>query len=228
MKNLLIGYGETLTNVVSVKNGSGEKSHPYTLEEGRERLRENLSEIINLIEAKPSNSCANDEVVIKFIQHPSYLAKTYYPRKLFKKFGMRDVGTKSIKVKPEKWGVKKHPEIGLSSCIYVSGTKLEFQNMLDVLNNGKIDEGILKLIRTIENISLFNADEKIKYLEESPKVNRLEVVIHASAEEDSIINFFNEYVSEMGGNVEVNKKKIVGGLTFIPVTVERGKEEKLA
>lgn len=70
MKNFLIGYGETLTNPVQIKQGGGEKKHPYTEEEGRIRLQQNLEEIMFAIESQSIDSCANNEVVVKFIQHP--------------------------------------------------------------------------------------------------------------------------------------------------------------
>ncbi|MGT0149812.1 hypothetical protein ACT691_10475 [Vibrio metschnikovii] len=38
MKNFIIGYGETLTNKVTVKSGGGDKKHPYSFAEARERL----------------------------------------------------------------------------------------------------------------------------------------------------------------------------------------------
>src|SRR5690606_7453458 len=117
MKNFIIGYGETLTRRVEIKSGSGAKAHPYSFAEARDKLVSDLARIIKEIDSKPVQQCANGEVVIKFIQHPSYLAKSYYPTQLFKKFGIKDVGSKSVKIKPRKWAVTKHPEEGLASCI---------------------------------------------------------------------------------------------------------------
>ena len=62
MKNFLIGYGETLTNPVYIKTGGGDKKHPYSVEEGRQRFQHNLEEIMWEIEHKPTDACANDEV----------------------------------------------------------------------------------------------------------------------------------------------------------------------
>lgn len=228
MKNFIIGYGETLTNTVSVKTGSGDKKHPYTIKEARKRLSDNLDEIIYDIQLKSPDSCANDEVVVKFIQHPSYLAKTYYPRKLFRKFGMRDVGSRSITVSPEKWGIQDPPLKGLASCVYVAGTKSQYDNFLQQLKVGEIDDNVLQLLRTIERIDLFKSSEKIKNLDENPEINRLEVVIHASDDDNGIISSFCKYVSKLGGHVESDKLKNVGGLTFLPVVIERGKEKNLA
>lgn len=228
MKNFLIGYGETLTNPVNIKTGGGDKKHPYSVEEGRLRFQHNLEEIMWEIENKPTDTCANNEVVVKFIQHPSYLAKTYYPRKLFKKFGMKDVGSRSVKISPDSWATHKHPDIAVTSCIYVSGKKSDYQKMLQDVEESRLDQTALDFIRTIERVDMFKSEEKIKNLDPTREVNKLEVVIHASEDEDTILEAFLKYVDKLGGNAEKNKSKIVGGLTFIPVTIEHGLEEELA
>lgn len=180
------------------------------------------------IENKPTDACANDEVVVKFIQHPSYLAKTYYPRKLFKKFGMKDVGSRSVKISPDNWATQKHPDIAVTSCIYVSGKKTDYKKMLKDVEQNQLDQTALDFIRTIERIDIFTPEEKIKNLDSTREINKLEVVIHASQEEKSIIEAFFNYVHKLGGDVESNKSKSVGGLTFLPVTIEHGLEEELA
>lgn len=106
MKNFIIGYGETLTSKVTVKSGGGDKKHPYSFAEARERLVRDLSIILEDIDSKPLVQCPNGEVVVKFIQHPSYLAKSYYPTSLFNKYDIKDVGSKSMRIKPRKWAVK--------------------------------------------------------------------------------------------------------------------------
>ncbi|EKL46727.1 peptidase, S8/S53 family [Acinetobacter baumannii OIFC074] len=180
------------------------------------------------IENKPTDACANDEVVVKFIQHPSYLAKTYYPRKLFKKFGMKDIGSKSVKISPDSWATRKHPDIAVTSCIYVSGKKTDYQKMLKDVEENNLDQTTLDFIRTIERVDIFTSEEKIKNLDPTRQINKLEVVIHASQEEESILEAFLKYVDKLGGNAEKNKSKFVGGLTFLPVTIEHGLEEELA
>jgi len=228
MKNFIIGYGETLTRTVKIKGGSGPKKDPYTMEEARERFENNLSNIIGDISSKPDIECANDEVIVKFIQHPSYLAKTYYPKALFKRFGMKDVGTRSVKVKPDKWAIKSHPEEGLSSCIYVSGKKQQYMNMLDEIKNGNLDNITLKRIQTIESISTFTGKEKIKSIVDEGDNLKLEVVIHASVDEKNIITAFENYLNSLDGVADIEKAKSVGGLTFLPVSITKCDVEKLA
>jgi len=228
MKNIIIGYGETLTESVKIKGGSGPKKHPYTLQEAQKRMENNLSEIIETISSKPGIECANEQVVVKFIQHPSYLAKSYYPKKLFNKFNLHDIGSRSVKISPDKWAIKKHPNEGLASCIFVSGTKDEYLELLRSVKEDQLGSGVLEQVRTIESIDIFNAQEKIKGLSIEGSNNKLEVALHASAAETSVVAEFYRYIEYLGGKAESSKLKCVGGLTFLPVSVQKGNETKLA
>lgn len=99
MKNIIIGYGETLTKEVSIKSGSGKKRHPYTFEEAKKYFVTDLTKAINDLKARPLNQSANGEVVLKFLQHPSYLAKSYFPNQ-FTVSGL-STGTFTIEARAE-------------------------------------------------------------------------------------------------------------------------------
>lgn len=228
MKNFIIGYGESLTESVTIKNGGGEKSHPYSRLEGKNRFLKSLSDLLPVIDGMPEEQCANNEVVVKFIQHPSYLAKTYYPKSFFKKFGMKDVGSRSVKVKPSKWAVKKHPTEGIASCIYVSGEKESFRDLYDYIEKSSEKDSVLDMVRTFESISEFESIEKLKWIDSTQDVQTLEVVLHAHSSEWSILNLFEIFTNSMGGTALKNKAKVVGGLTFIPVRAPKGIEHQLA
>jgi hypothetical protein len=228
MKNFIIGYGETLTRDVTVKSGGGTKSHPYSFTEARDKFVSDLTEVIQTIDSKPANQCANGEFVIKFLQHPSYLAKTYYPNKLFKKFGMQDVGSKAVKIKPRKWAIKVHPEEGLASCIFVSGLKSQFEAMLNSVKYDSLPDSVQVLIRSFEQVSTIDTSEKIKQIASESDNLRLEVVLHAGEHGKYICESFNGYTNSLGGNADWSRAKTVGGLTFLPVTIVRGKEFGLA
>ncbi|AMQ86890.1 S8 family peptidase [Pseudomonas glycinae] len=228
MNNFIVGYGETLTTKVDIGGGGGDKKHPYTISDAIKRISSQLEEIIIKIESKPDAECAGGKVVVKFIQHPSYLAKSYYPRKLFSAYGMDDIGSRAVTIKPEKWGVTKHPEAGLASCVFVSGTKDHYRKLLTDLKSSSLSRASEDVLRTLERIEYFDADEKIKNIDASGENLNLEVVIHASADEDYIVRAFDSYTTLNGGAVRREKAKIVGGLTFLPVNIPRGKEQALA
>ncbi len=71
MKNVIIGYGETLTDTVDIKTGGGDKNHPYSESESRQRFVKDLGQTLSQLDSKPEIECANGEVVVKFIQHPA-------------------------------------------------------------------------------------------------------------------------------------------------------------
>ena len=228
MKNFIIGYGETLTSNVSIKSGSGNKNHPYTFSEARNKFVNDLTKVIQEIDFKPDNQCADGQVVIKFLQHPSYLAKTYYPNKLFKKWGVKDVGSQSVKISPRKWGVKDHPDEGLASCIFVSGNKSQFKEILRIVQTDNLPENAKKIIRTFEQISTLDTSEKIKKIENETSELKLEVVLHAAKKDQFILEAFTDYTKSLGGIVDWSRAKTVGGLTFLPVTIDKGNEFNLA
>ena len=228
MKNLIIGYGETLTHAVTVKGGSGPKHHPYTFDEARQRIATQLTKIIDDIAAKPASECAGGQVVIKMTQHPAYLAKTYYPRALLNHFGLRDLGSRSVIITPDSWGKAKRVGEGLASCLYIAGEKDSFNNFLDYIGEGQLTDSLLNQLRTFETIDLFPGKEKIKFIAPEPAVKRLEVVLHASQSDKEVVSDFLDYLSSLGGATEERLMKCVGGLTFLPAMLNAGLEEKLA
>ncbi|WP_016957871.1 hypothetical protein [Catenovulum agarivorans] len=187
MKNFIIGYGETLTNKVEIPSGSGPKKHPYTFGEAREKCIKELTQSIANVASKPAIECANNEVVLKFLQHPSYLAKSYYPRNFFKKYNVKDLGTRSVRIKPKKWGKKTHPEVGLASCVYVSGTVEQFQEMIRSIESDVLNDTIKTQIQSFETISVFDGIEKIKNINKDESTLKLEVVLHSSLDDTVIV-----------------------------------------
>ena len=228
MKNILIGYGESLTENINVKSGSGKKKHPYSFAEARERFIDDMTVVLENARAKPTNQCANGEVVIQFLQHPSYLAKSYYPNKLFKRFGLRDVGSKAVTVKPTKWAIKEPPEEGLASCVFVSGTPDKFEAMLNAVTYEALPETAQTSIRTLEKTSTIDVTEKVKAIDKGKELLKLEVVLHASKSDSYIRQSFEQYATSIEAIADWTKVKIVGGLTFLPVSISSGNEFNLA
>ncbi|MBY6108281.1 S8 family peptidase [Ferrimonas balearica] len=228
MKNFLIGYGETLTSKVEVKSGGGGKKHPYSTQEGVKRFSAGLMKALNVVNKKPADECANGEVVIKMTQHPTYLAKSYYPKTFFKRYGLKDVGSKSVVVKPDRWATKKHPEQATAACIYVSASKDCFFQLLNTIESGELDKATLESLRTFETVSTFDAGEKIKSIRQDQDDLYLEVVIHASDKDHYVIEAFEAYSKKLGGLVVSEKSKVVGGLTFLPLRIKKGAETELA
>ena len=109
-KNLLIGYGETLTQDVEIKKASGPKKHPYSVKRAKARLGEQLQRVVVDISDTPPEVRANNELVAKMTLHPAYFAKSYYPGSLLRSLNLNSIGSKAVTIKPEAWATKEHPD----------------------------------------------------------------------------------------------------------------------
>lgn len=58
-KNLLLGYGETLTGKVTIKSGSGDKNVPYTYEENKPYIMENIKSFLETVDDIPDSAKPN-------------------------------------------------------------------------------------------------------------------------------------------------------------------------
>jgi len=228
-KNFLIGYGETLTHKVEIKSGGGTKSHPYSPEEGRKRISQQLTNLILKAQNASHIACPNDEIVSKFTLHPSYISKSYYPEAIFDLFNFKDVGSKAVTITPEKWATTRHPEQEITSCIYVAGKKSSFEHLKNELESNSLRKTVLNEIRKLENVSFFSPDEKIKTLVplRGGKL-RLEIALHAGEDDAYIMQSFSKFVSNLDGHIEHERIRRVGNITFMPVVIENGLETRLA
>lgn len=226
-KNLLIGFGETLTQDVTIPGGGGDKSHPYTVAQAKKRVAQKLTKTLSDIEKVPPEVCANDEVVTKITLHPAYFAKSYYPSYLLRSMNLNTLGSRGVTVKPEKWAIKKHPDKAITTCLYVSGLRENFDHFLSSLERTNMTKSYADDLRKIEEIEYFFGDEKIKHLEDRADLS-LEVVLHTPYSGDGVLMQFIEFVSSCGGNCYPEKRRVVQGLTFLPVKLAKKNVSKLA
>ena len=82
-RNFLLGKGERLVEDVAVARGGAPKSHPYTFSEARDRIAPMLARVVRGIDQLPDEACPNDVAVAAVTLNPEYIAKSYFPEKLF-------------------------------------------------------------------------------------------------------------------------------------------------
>lgn len=226
-KNILIGYGETLTQNVTIKGGGGTKKHPYTLAQAKQRIGSQLTKVITDIEKVPKEVCANNEVVTKITLHPSYFAKSHYPGHLLRFLNLNPIGSKAVTIKPESWAIDNHPEMASTTCLYVSGFRENFSYFLESLEISDLTKSYTDDLKKIEVIEYFSGHEKIRFLEDKTKLY-LEVVLHTPYVGDDILTEFLHFLSSIGGECATEKRRITQGLTFLPVTLNRNAVNKLS
>ena len=218
-KNLLLGYGETLTGEVKIKSGNGDKNKPYTYEENAPVIMRELQGVLRNIQALPNEVMPNGEAIAKITLHPAFLAKSYFPVLLFKKFSLKSVGSKSVKVRPRTvvGGRGKPKEESTSACIYVSGKAKGFLDLYNAMQNDRLNKGQKKEIITFEEVSFFDPAEKIKNIESSENVRKLEVALHTPSSNNGVLRSFIDYALSCGAKINENKIINVNGLTFMPI-----------
>jgi hypothetical protein len=225
--NMIIGYGETLTQGSILKRSGGDKAYPYSIQEQRDWLSPQFADIFERDKLQPAESKPHDESVIRITLHPAFLAKSHHPDEVLIAAGLRCVGSKSTQITPRKMNTKGKPTSSYTAQLFVAGKMTglhQLHNLLQSSTNKTLQDALCRF----EQIDLFAATDKL-FIQSPPKRNVLvEVVLHASKAENDILEIFNRYVATLGGNARLNQAIVVGGLTFLPVTIDQANLEALA
>lgn len=225
--NFLLGQGERLTEKVTVPQGGGKKNPPYDLTTAKKRITQKLATTSSEFSSIPSEACPKDEVVAVVTMHPRYISKSDFPEELLRSVGLRSVGSKSTTIKPEKWGIKKHPETAVTEQVFVAGTKKAFEDWSKEIKNWSDKGPSAQQIATIEDLSAFKPTDKIKQINSTSEEITLEVVLH-NAGDGNIIRAFEAYATKLKAKPIADRRRDVRGLTFMPVKAHPSIVEDLA
>ena len=224
--NFLLGFGERLQRAVNVPSRGGPKEPPYTLEYARQRLQTPILEMNEYFDTLPGGATPNDEAVCYITLHPRYVAKSEYPDALLNRLNLRVIGSKSLRITPEEWGVKNHPEEEITESLFVAGKKLSFKQWQASLTSQDMssDDEIIRF----ERVGAYSASMKLRGLAESSAERKLlEVVLH-NAGDQGVIDAFNDYAEGLGAEVLRPYRRDIKSLTFVPVRISEDKAERLA
>ncbi|MFL1492557.1 S8 family peptidase, partial [Pseudomonas antarctica] len=218
-KNLLLGKGEALTSTNEIKRRSGTKNYPYTLEEVRGVLVPALFNVQQSLSELPRGAKPRGEGVFELTLHPAFLARSYFPKNIFIKSGLRDIGSKETTIIPRK--VADDNDVGkaqATATIYVAGTEGAVGKLLGILNSPIIAKNLEKELKEIESIKWIGNLEKIRgELKSDSTVHSFEVALHAGADEEDLVASFSDFVKQHAGKADLRRRIKVGGLTFVPV-----------
>ncbi|MBO1567066.1 S8 family peptidase [Yersinia pseudotuberculosis] len=227
-KNMLLGYGETLTGSVKLKRGGGDKNKPYTYTENKPVISEQLKELIAEISDVPQSALPEGKAVAKFVLHPTFLAKSYFPVGIFNRFLLESIGSKAVKIKPRKdIKTRGRKDEYTTACIYVSGKKENFQLFLDALNKDTLTKGQQDDFITLESISMLEISDKVKIIN-SHNVMNIEVALHTPDNTSVVVDTFELFALQNGAIVDKARSIKVKGLTFMPIKANKDVALKLA
>jgi len=232
----LIGRGEKITSEERFISGFGEgKESAYSVEEAVNRLRPQVLETVRKIEAVPSEACPVGEAVSLITLHPEFLAKTYFPLRLFSSVGLRAIGSRARMVEPEKW-TPTHQAGGPSSQesieLYMAGTVSDYRAWAQSMGDDPDSlTGISELVRieAVRSLEELNPAGRIQLPEKADEKIVLEVALHVPEEGGrAVIRSFNDYAASLEAQVHQQLSIEVSGLVFYPVVVPKHCIEALA
>lgn len=218
--NIILGYGETLTMGHSLNKGGGSKKYPYLIEEQRNWLGKQLSELLVATGALPVAARPRGEAVVKITLHPTFLAKSHHPNALFAAASLRCIGSRSTVVTPRK-EVRKNAKLEptFTAELFVAGRDTSFKKLAELLKSPSTGKGLQDALRRLELIKPYAAAEKNQLPDTLGNKVRLEVVLHASAADKDIVQAFGTFAASLGGQVDLENALVVSGLCFVPVVL---------
>lgn len=216
--NFLIGRGEMLTSEIKAPKRKMEKKEIYTLEENIMRLAPQISYVSSELDKLPSKACPRDYGVVTITINPSFIAKSYFPDSLLRLADLRSVGSRTIKITPERWAKKKEPQECTTTELFVAGKRESFREIKDLF--GTIQDHSYEALDLahIERVSSLDVKDQIKSYGEG-KERFFEVGIHLLQDEPPsfIQNGFESYATTLGFKIYNDLSFQVGNIWFIPV-----------
>ncbi len=162
-RNLLLGRGEALTTAQTIKRASGPKKFPYTIEEVRAEISTSLEQVQHSLSALPKAAKPRGEGVFELTLHPAFLGRSYFPKSILKKSGLRDVGSKETSVIPRQvTDIRDAGKLQATATLFIAGTESAVANLRDLLKASSIPSTLEKELKEIESIRWIDNHSKIR------------------------------------------------------------------
>lgn len=226
----LLGYGQALQEQAFV-SGSGTSPPPYPLEVQRQRLMPMLTQLDAQAAEIPKPAAPDGQVVAVFRLHPSALSRSAFPDAMLRKAGLRMLGSKPTRYRPEAGRGHDEPDELPGTDIFVAGTRDDFRRTVQLLvapqrqnDNDPITDDFL----AIENLRLMAPSDRVK---SGIAVNgdELELVLHYNAERDRTWrDAFARYAKSVGVHIDPGLEFQRRNLLFMTATATRSAAKALA
>lgn len=229
-RNFLLGKGERLVEDVAGVRGGAPKSHPYTFSEARERIAPMLARVVRGIDQLPDAACPNDRAVATVTLNPEYIAKSYFPERLFESIGLETVGSRPRRINPHKRSKGRKPEETITTELFVMGSRDAFRAWDSALPRWSEHATGANELPTIEEVAAPTPRDKIKG--KLPKSGKtvFEAVLHSDAgsSANGIIPLFSKYLDGLGIDQAIGRRFSAGGLCFVELEAPAELADKIA
>jgi Subtilase family len=214
-----LGFGERLTSRIAPPVRRGGSEPAYSFEEAVARLTPLVELTATGLGALPRSACPGGEAVGVVTLHPQWMAKSYHPQQLLDAYDLRQVGSRPVAIRPEKWTRQEETAEAASSELYVAGHRDSFARWAQDLAQNPAR--VPTQIRQLESVRAPEPAERIRNVHREASANSelFEVVLHASeAQRDQfILSGFSEYAQTLGIEPDFDRRLYAGGLCFLPV-----------
>lgn len=227
----LIGQGEKLSEEIArPPRGMGDKAHPYTFTEARQRLTTQWQKTGASLRSLPGLACPEGDAAVEITLHPSYLAKSYYPGHLLRDLGLFHLGSRAAHVVPDKVVSSRAIERSLAQpapVLYLGGNIERLITFSEKVEQwSPLDERVQDDFRKIEAVGtpsqsrLKTLSDRFADRSEVP----MEVVLHSPETVDGtpyVVLAFQRFLRSLDIFCDVQRARHAGGLAFLPLRAPR-------
>lgn len=219
-RNLLIGRGERLLQDGAWTSSGRTKPEPYNLEQQRSLFVPVLERLVGLARETDRSLTPRGEVAAKLTIHPQFLAKSYFPATLISASGLRLIGSRATDVTPRRMVRNSEPKEMPTATLIVAGTERDYARASQLLQNTELSVAMMGQFNRLERVEPFSASDRKRGLDLAHFDGWAETLLHASFEDRDVLDAFIQRVRELGGEVDRDRARTVGGLTFVPLHVD--------
>jgi hypothetical protein len=224
----LLVNGERLKREVDRTAGGGQKFHPYTGEEAREWIRPQLAALRESVADIPDEN-RGPRILFQATLFPNYLAASYFPSHLFSELDLVPVGSRSATA-VYKTRTSERPD-ALTKSLILAGTDESLDSFVALAGSSVVTRSFRAAadqLRELAEVRLARPEEVLGPREypDTGELLDLEAVLHPGAGsrsdrlspvDDETFEKWVAFVEELNGQVIVDYRRTVGGLTFVPV-----------
>ena len=234
----IIGFGERLTEPVTVRRNSQPPIAPYDLSTARDRVGRAAVEVSRAADLLPSGACPGDSVVAAVTLHPRFLAKSYYPDQLLADIEFEAVGSRPIEIVPDQVGrrVTRDGEISEirepgadpqpSTELYVATTRANLRRWsARLVGDTELTDAERDVVK-IERLWLPQAVDRLRVSAEPDETIAVEAVLHSSRPD--IVDAFRSFAESLGVEIDVSRRLDVSGASFVPFLATGAALERIA
>ncbi|SDG21627.1 Subtilase family protein [Cellulosimicrobium cellulans] len=186
------------------------------------------ADLSSALDALPGEACPENEAVAVVTLHPQSLAKSYHPKKLLDQYQLRQVGSRPVQLTPEKWTKKGDPTQSHATQLYVAGNRRSFRRWAEDFES--FPDRISEAIQRLEEVHAPLPEDRLRNLdraERTPEGLLIELVLHASADDDYILQSFMGFTEALGIDAQFRRRLYAGGLCFLPAEVHADQLQSL-